>query len=272
TAGPNSYEQATLADYQQASSFRQQAVSAQQTASVINGLIGIGSGVAELGGENPMGIVSIVEGIGSLAGASAAQSSPQADQASYQAQSDAFQASMERRADEWTLAKSLADFDTTIGQQQVIALQTQAVVAGDQAAIAAASYADAQAKLGFLQQKFTSAALYQWMSGVLGGAYRYLLQQATATARLAEQQLAFERQIPSPGFIKADYWTVTGAPLATGGLTGSARMLADLTALDEYASQTDQRKLQLTQTISLAALSPVDVQQFRQTGMLPFAT
>src|SRR5262249_60160771 len=118
----------------------------------------------------------------------------------------------------------------------------QAVVAGDQAAIAAASYADAQAKLGFLQQKFTSAALYQWMSGVLGGAYRYLLQQATATARLAEQQLAFERQIPSPGFIKADYWTVTGAPLATRGATPSPPEPARPTPPGEDASPTPHRQ------------------------------
>jgi hypothetical protein len=272
TVGPNSYERAQLADYQQESGFRQQAADTQQQASIINGVVGVFTGVAELASENPMGLASVMQGVTSFEGASAAQSSGQADQAAIKAQSDALQASMERRTDEWKLAKSLADIDTTIGQQQVNALQTQAVVAGDQAAIAAAGYADARAKLGFLQQKFTSAALYQWMSGVLGGAYRYMLQQATATARLAEQQLAFERQLPSPGFIKADYWTVTGAPVATGGLTGSARLLADLTALDEYASQTDQRKLQLTQTTSLAALSPVDVQQFRQTGVLPFAT
>jgi hypothetical protein len=272
TVGPNSYERAQLTDYQQESGFRQQAADTQQQASIINGVVGVFTGVAELASENPMGLASVMQGVTSLEGASAAQSSGQADQAAIKAQSDALQASMERRTDEWKLAKSLADIDTTISQQQVNALQTQAVVAGDQAAIAAASYADAKAKLGFLQQKFTSAALYQWMSGVLGGTYRYMLQQATATARLAEQQLAFERQLPSPGFIKTDYWTVTGAPVATGGLTGSARLLADLTALDEYASQTDRRKLQLTQTTSLAALSPVDVQQFRQTGVLPFAT
>ena len=219
-----------------------------------------------------MGLASLAQGGASFSGGSAAQASGQAEQAAIQAQTAALQASMERQTEEWTLAKNLADIDTTIGHQQVHALQTQATVARDQSGIAATSYADDQAKLGFLERKFTSAALYQWMSGVLGGVYRYLLQQATATARLAEQQLAFERQIPAPGFIKADYWTVTGASVPTGGLTGSARLLADLTALDQYATQTDQRKLQLTQTISLAALSPVDVQQFRQTGVLPFAT
>ena len=272
TGTPNGYELAQLTSLQQESIFRQQATQIQQGASFFNGVAGVFTGMVELVGGDPMGLASLAQGGASFSGGSAAQASGQAEQAAIQAQTAALQASMERQTEEWTLAKNLADIDTTIGHQQVHALQTQATVARDQSGIAATSYADDQAKLGFLERKFTSAALYQWMSGVLGGVYRYLLQQATATARLAEQQLAFERQIPAPGFIKADYWTVTGASVPTGGLTGSARLLADLTALDQYATQTDQRKLQLTQTISLAALSPVDVQQFRQTGVLPFAT
>ena len=39
---------------------------------------------------------------------------------------------------------------------------------------------------------------YEWMSGVLGRVYAYFLQQATALARLAQAQLAFERQEPVP--------------------------------------------------------------------------
>src|SRR5262249_38142944 len=101
---------------------------------------------------------------------------------------------------------------------------------------------------------------------------RYLLQQATATARLAEQQLAFERQIPSPGFIKADYWTVTGAPLATGGLTRAPPVLGRPPPPGEDAAPTPPAHPPRSPAAPLAPLSPVDVQQFRQTGMLPFAT
>ena len=63
---------------------------------------------------------------------------------------------------------------------------------------------------------FTNAELYEWMSGVLGEVYSYFLQQATALAQLAENQLAFERQDTPPKFIQVDYWDV---PSEAGSLT-----------------------------------------------------
>ncbi|MBI2360606.1 MAG: hypothetical protein HYV04_17165, partial [Deltaproteobacteria bacterium] len=52
----------------------------------------------------------------------------------------------------------------------------------------------------------------------------------------------------------------------------SARRLQDIYKLDQYAFETDRRKLQLTKTISLAWLNPVAFQRFRETGVLRFAT
>ena len=56
------------------------------------------------------------------------------------------------------------------------------------------------------------------------------------------------------------------------GLTGSARLLQDIYRLDQYAFETDKRKLHLTQTLSLAQLGAQELQQFRDTGVLIFAT
>jgi hypothetical protein len=55
-------------------------------------------------------------------------------------------------------------------------------------------------------------------------------------------------------------------------LTGSARLLQDITQLDQYAFETNKRKLQLTKMIPLAQLVPLEFQQFRETGVLSFAT
>ena len=140
----------------------------------------------------------------------------------------------------------------------------------------------AQATVEFLANKFTNAELYEWMSGILGGAYSYFLQQATAMAQLAQHQLAFERQETPPAFIKADYWEAPGDTATPGGgngtepdrrgLTGSVRLLQDITRLDQFAFETNKRKLQLAQTFSLAQLFPAEFQRFRETGSLPFAT
>lgn len=118
------------------------------------------------------------------------------------------------------------------------------------------------------------------MAGVLQGVYRYFLQQATSTAQLAASQLAFERQTTPPPYIQANYWRPPdsdaiqpGAAAADRrGLTGSARLLQDIAQLDQYAFDTNRRKLQLTKTLSLAQLLPVEFERFRQTGVLTFAT
>lgn len=115
------------------------------------------------------------------------------------------------------------------------------------------------------------------MSGVLEGVYSFFLQQATAMVRLAENQVAFEHQEVPPAYIQADYWEapadmIVGTGAENGGpdrrgLTGSARLLEDIDQLDLYAFKTDQRKLQLTKTISLAHLAPAEFERFRTTGV-----
>ena len=154
---------------------------------------------------------------------------------------------------------------SAIGAQQVALAQTHTEVARQEELISRTQLEHAQATVEFLAHKFTNAELYAWMSGVLGGAYNYFLQQATAMAQQAQNQLAFERQESPPAFIKADYWEAIedASPPAGGqnapdrqGLTGSVRLLQDITRLDQFAFDTNRRKLQVAQTFSLARLFP----------------
>ncbi|MEZ5045251.1 MAG: hypothetical protein R2828_35480 [Saprospiraceae bacterium] len=131
----------------------------------------------------------------------------------------------------------------------------------------------------FLSTKFTNAELYDWMSDILEEVYSFFLQQATATAQLAAQQLAFERQEPVPAIILSDYWQTpvphrdqTGEATDRRGLTGSARLLQDIYQLDQFALQSDRRKLQLSKTISLSQLAPAAFQQLREDGKIVFHT
>jgi hypothetical protein len=55
-------------------------------------------------------------------------------------------------------------------------------------------------------------------------------------------------------------------------MTGSERLLRDIFELDEHAFRTNQRRLQLSETISLAQLDPFAFERFRETGVLSFAT
>lgn len=140
----------------------------------------------------------------------------------------------------------------------------------------------AEVTADFLANKFTNVELYDWMSDILEGIYSFFLQQAIAMAQLAANQLAFERQEIPPPFILADYWEAPAGMEISGftdgatpdrrGLTGSARLLQDIFKLDQYAFETEKRKLQLTKTISLAQLAPTEFQRFRETGVMRFNT
>jgi hypothetical protein len=104
--------------------------------------------------------------------------------------------------------------------------------------------------------QFGTFELHDWMARVLEGVASFFLQQATATAKLAEHQLAFERQEPAGGIVRDDYWApapANGAPSAAAepdrmGMTGSARLLQDIFTLDQHAFDTRKRKLPITKT------------------------
>ena len=190
--------------------------------------------------------------------------------------------SFERREQEWRLQKSLSDKDVQISGQQILLALNQRQMALMERELAGLQLDHATAVVDFLVNKFTNAELYEWMSGVLSRVYSYFLQQATAMAQLGQAQLDFERQEPALSVIQSDYWQASMEESSNGytdgegpdrrGLTGSARLLQDIYQLDQYAFETKQRKLQLTQTLSLAQLAPLELQQLRDTGRLVFVT
>jgi len=223
-------------------------------------------------GFSPEGVFSFGAGVSSELAAAASTS----------AQLFLTLASFERRKQEWELQLSLAEQDDRIGAQQIRLAEDHVRIVGQERNIAAMQAENAKEIADFLANKFTNVELYDWMSGVLEGVYSLFLQQATAMAQLAAHQLAFERQEIPPPIILSDYWEAPqgyefgvnfgGKALDRRGLTGSSRLLQDITQLDQHAFETDRLKLQLTKTISLARLAPAEFQRFRETGVMPFNT
>ena len=277
----NRWERDMLGDYKEARNEKNllagidAALTVAQTLTAVSsgGFLGTGLG-AGIGGTALVGALSIGKAI----------TTSLVNNAEASAQINSATASFERRKDEWELQRQLAEHDIAIGTQQVTLAETHKDIASKEETISRLQQDQSEATVEFLAQKFTSAELYAWMSGILGGAYSYFLQQATAIAQLAQYQLAFERQESPPTFIKADYWDTLDASAQPGGgagagttpdrqgLTGSVRLLQDITRLDEFAFETNRRKLQLAESFSLARLFPLEFQNFRATGRLPFAT
>ena len=187
-------------------------------------------------------------------------------------------ANLERRKQEWTLARDLARQDVAIGNQQLRVAQDGVRVSTQERVIAQLEADNAARTVDFLSTKFTNVELYDWMAGVLQGVYRFFLQQATSMAQLAQTSWRSSGRRPP----RRSSRPTTGTPPAQAGsnaqapdrrgLTGSARLLQDIYQLDQYAFDTNKRKLQLTKTISLAQLAPLEFQRFRETGVMTFAT
>src|SRR5262249_37691590 len=185
------------------------------------------------------------------------------------------QAAYERRRDEWQFQLTLANDDAAIGKNQVDIANDDVDIAKQEKTMADLQHTNAVDVVEFLTNEFTNAELFYWVSGILEGVYTYFLRQASAMARLAENQVAFERQQAATGFIQGDYWapsadiqsTVSSAGPDRKGLTGAERLLEDITQLDQFAFLTDTRKLQLVKTLSLGRLAPAEFQRFRETGL-----
>ena len=104
------------------------------------------------------------------------------------------------------IQQTAAQQDSLVAAAQVTVANDQVTIAIQEQGIAQLQYDQAVATLKFLNDQFTNADLYLWMSTTLGGVYRYFLQQATAIARLAQAQLAFERAEQAQALIRTDYW------------------------------------------------------------------
>ncbi|MBQ0854883.1 hypothetical protein J8N05_42740 [Streptomyces sp. BH-SS-21] len=194
-----------------------------------------------------------------------------------QLQADQLRAGIEQRKDEWRRQQVAAQQDMQIAAAQIAVADDQVTIAERERDVATLQHDQATATLTFLNGQFTNADLYLWMSDTLGGVYRYFLQQATATARQAQAQLAFERAEPARVLIRQDYGQspaemTSNAGPDRRGLTGAEQLAQDLARLDEYAFSSARRRLNLSQTFSLARLMPVEFLEFRRTGTLAFTT
>jgi len=267
--GLNGWEEATVAAHIAGGVARATAIGLQAGAVIAQASVTVASAGPFAGAAMTAAVpFGILTGLGAVASGVAAAAETTAQVAS-------LQASFERRRDEWELQQGLANQDIVVSDQEIVLATDQEQISSAEAATAQLQQTQSKAVADYLATRFLNAELYQWMSGVLADVYAHLLQQATATAQLAQQQLAFERQLPPVGFVKDDYWVAAGDDGAVRdrrGLTGSARLLQDLEELDQYAFENDERKLNLSQTFSLASLAPFEFQQFRNTGVLPFGT
>jgi len=176
-------------------------------------------------------------------------------------------AAFERRAQEWGYQLDLASKDIDISNQGINIVKTELDIAEKEKSIAELNSQFARDAVEFLTVKqFANADLYRWMKKELRKLYRKQLNMAHASARAAQQALAFELQEPLSivGYQYGD--------IRRENLLGAEKLSYDLEKLEQHRFTQAERRREITQTISLASAMPGEFGRFKQTGILEFAT
>jgi hypothetical protein len=155
-------------------------------------------------------------------------------------------AQYERRAKDWELQETLANFDVVQIQAEIDGATAREAIFKRELAIHEKSVEQARERDEFYRSKrFGNSELYQWMSGRLAEVYALSYRLALETARSAEKACQYERNT-SDTTITASYWD----RLRKGLLAGEGLMLG-LHQLEKAYMDGDERAMEIEKTLSL---------------------
>jgi hypothetical protein len=178
--------------------------------------------------------------------------------------SAALEASWQRRDQEWHQQLQLAQQELKQVEQQRLAAEIRAAIAGKELDIHQTTMDQADELDHFYKNKFTSLGLYNYLATTLTRLHREAYHLADQLARMAQRAYAFERDDDTP-FIAADNWEAD-----KNGLLAGEKLTLQLQQLEAAYLRTNTRQLEVTQSFSLALLDPGALLTFRETGSCEF--
>lgn len=118
-----------------------------------------------------------------------------------------------------------------------------------------------QAELDFMKNKFSNAALYNWMVSQISATYFQTYQFAHDMALKAEACYKFELGVQNTSFIDYGYWDNLRKGLLAGDKLGQSLRRLEASYYDQ-----NKRELEITKHISLAQYFPTEFTQLKATG------
>jgi hypothetical protein len=122
-----------------------------------------------------------------------------------------------------------------------------------------------QKQIDFLNDKFTSNSLYDWMVGSLSATYFQSYQLAYQLCKQVERCYRFELGLQNASFIQFGYWD----SLHKGLLAGET-LNHDLRRMQSSYLQQNARRYELSRYVSLGALDPTALQSLLVNGSCDF--
>jgi len=170
----------------------------------------------------------------------------------------------QRRKDDWKLQEDLAAKETEQIDRQILAAEIRKAIAeqdlrNHDLQIKHAKEVDAQ-----MRTKFTNRELYSWMISQISAVYFQSYQMAYDIAKRAERCYTFElgkQGNPDPGLLQPLYWD----SLKKGLLAGE-KLHYDLKRMEVAYLDQNKREYEITKSISLATLDPIELIKLKQSG------
>jgi hypothetical protein len=170
-------------------------------------------------------------------------------------------AGWDRRFDDWKLQEKLAEKELEQIDKSIAAAELRQAIAEKELENHALQIENAKAMDEFMRLKYTNEELFQWQVGQIAGVYFQSYKLAHDLAKRAERGFRFELGLTDSNFIKPGYWD----SLKKGLLAGE-NLQYDLRRLETAYLEQNRREFELTKSISLLLLDPLELVRLRETG------
>lgn len=152
-----------------------------------------------------------------------------------------------RRREEWALQR-----DAAKAEMKQITAQLDAQTVRREAAVLQQTYIEtqqsqAQAQMTFLQNKFTSKALYSWLRGKLAAIYYQFYDLTVSRCLMAERAWQWQFNDKGTSFIRPGAWQGTYA-----GLMAGETLMLNLAQMEQSYLEKVQREKEVTRTVCLS--------------------
>ncbi|HID3974761.1 TPA: neuraminidase-like domain-containing protein [Enterobacter cloacae] len=155
--------------------------------------------------------------------------------------------SFRRRREEWQIQRDAADSELRQLDAQLRAMEIRQEAARLQVDYLQTQQEQTLAQMEFLQRKFTSQALYNWMRGKLSAIYFQFFDLSQSLCLMAQASLRRELNDPAATFIRGGAWNG-----ASAGFMAGETLLLNLTEMEKVWLERDARAFEVTRTVSLA--------------------
>ncbi|KAM3416068.1 hypothetical protein BST61_g9553 [Cercospora zeina] len=175
-------------------------------------------------------------------------------------------AGYQRAMQERIMQANAAGHEVVSINKQIISAKIRIAMATKEIAMQQQQMDQSQEVMTFFREKYATSDLYSWMDGVTKTLYHQYYTNAFELAKKAELAFRFERpQQKNDSFIRAGYFDS-----AHDGLLAGENLYHDLKRLEMEYMQANGHDFEVTKSISLRLLNPVQLLHLRQEGSCEF--